>query len=240
VTSLFETDPFLAVAYIQPFWVVGILSSAGYGIVSTKFKTIREPMFVGLAIYTGAVVGLATIQPGDSLNALIFSGMAGLGFGAPLVLIIAGVQLSVPHHLIASASAVIVSARSLSGTAATAIFSAAFNDKLTTKLPRDVGRAAIAAGLSPKSIPLFVEAIATSNRTALLQVPDVTPDIIGLGVAAAKQAFADSLRVVFIIAAPFGGLALICTLFLGDLRETMNHHVDAPLEVLQAKPPWHR
>ncbi|KIW81596.1 hypothetical protein Z517_04622 [Fonsecaea pedrosoi CBS 271.37] len=237
VTSLFETDPFLAVAYIQPFWVVGIFSSAVYGFVSTRFKDIRRPMFVGLTIYTGAMIGLATIQPGDSLNALMFAGMAGLGFGAPLILIVAGVQLAVPHRLIASASAVIVSARALSGTAFTAIFSAAFNDKLTTNLPRDVGRAAAAGGLPSTSIPLFVEALATNNQTALLQVPGVTPGIVRLGVAAVKQAFADSLRVVFIIAAPFGILGLVCTLFLGDLKETMNYHVDAPVEILHAKHP---
>ncbi|OQU98702.1 hypothetical protein CLAIMM_04446 [Cladophialophora immunda] len=235
VTSLFETDPLLAVAYIQPFWVVGIFSSAVYGFLSTKFKNIRWPMFVGLTIYTGAMVGLATIQPGDSLNALMFSGLAGLGFGAPLILIVAGVQLAVPHRLIASASAVIVSARALSGTAFTAIFSVAFNNKLTSNLPHDVGRAAVIGGLPSTSISLFVEALAANNQTTLLQVPGVTPEIIRLGVAAVKQAFADSLRVVFIIAAPFGVLGLVCTLFLGDLRETMNYHVDAPVEVLHAK-----
>ena len=42
-------------------------------------------------------------------------------------------------------------------------------------------------------------------------MPDVTPVVIAAGVAALKQAMADSIRVVYMIAAPFGALACIGT-----------------------------
>jgi hypothetical protein len=48
-------------------------------------ELIRTPLFAGFLIYTGGLVGLATIQPRDGLRCLIFAGLAGLGFGAPLV-----------------------------------------------------------------------------------------------------------------------------------------------------------
>ena len=63
----------------------------------------------------------------------------------------------------------------------------------------------------------------------------VNPQIIGAGVIALKQAFADSIRVVYIIAAPFGLVACIACLFLGDMKKTMNYRVDAPLEEMKAK-----
>lgn len=69
------------------------------------------------------------------------------------------------------------------------------------------------------------------DTVTLDEVPGVTPTIIALCIRALRQAYADSLRVVFIIAVPFGVVACIASCFLGDLSETMNYHVDAPIEV---------
>jgi hypothetical protein len=237
--SLFETDPFLVVAREQPYWVVGGLCAVFWGYVSTKFRTIREPLFAGFLIFTAAIVGLATLQPGDSTNALVFSGLAGVGFGAPLILIITGVQLSTPHHLIATATAVTTSSRAVAATVFTAIYAAALNTRLTSNIPSYTAKAALSAGLPASSLPAFIKALAGGDTAALLKIPGVTPTIIGLGVAALKQAFADSLRVVYMIAAPFGALACIACLFLGNLRKTMNYSVDAPIEDLHAKPHHH-
>lgn len=66
-------------------------------------------------------------------------------------------------------------------------------------------------------------------------MPGVQPAIIGAGVSALLQAFADSIRVVYIIAAPFGALAVIACFFMGDLSKVMNYRVDAPVEDLHAK-----
>ena len=181
------------------------------------------------------MVGLATIEPNDSTSAVVFCGLAGLGFGAPLVLIIAGVQLSTPHHLIATATALTTSARAVSATVFTAIFAAALNTRLDKYIPTYIAKAVVGAGLPKSSVGPFIGALTASNATAITSVPGVTPIIIDSGVAALKQAFADGLRVVFIIAAPFGALACIGCFFLGDLKKTMNYRVDAPIEDLHAK-----
>jgi sugar phosphate permease len=97
------------VARGQPFWVACGLSTIFYGYASTKLRTIRAPLFVGFLLLTAGVIGFSTVQPNDSTRTIIFSGLAGIGFGGPLVLIIAGVQLSTPHHLIATATALTVS-----------------------------------------------------------------------------------------------------------------------------------
>jgi hypothetical protein len=203
--------------------------------MSARFRTIREPTFAGFLILTVGIVGLATIQPDDSLNALIFAGLAGIGFGSPLILVITGAQLSTPHHLIATATAVTTSSRAVAATVFTAIYGAALTGRLKHNIPTYIAKAALSAGLPATSLEAFIDALAHGNTAALPNIPGLNPTIVALGVAALKQASADAVRIVYIIAAPFGALACVASLFLGDLRKIMNYHIDAPLEDLHAE-----
>jgi hypothetical protein len=202
-----------------------------YGYASTKLRTIRWPLLVGFVFFTGGVIGYATIEPGDSANALAFNALAGLGFGAPLVLVVAGVQLSTPHPLIATATAVTTSARAVAATIFTAVYSAAVTDRLDRFIPEYVGKAATGAGLPASSVPSFIAALSQENATALTVVPGISSTIIAAGSDGLKHAYADGLRAVYMIAAPFGALACIACFFLGD-RLHWNYHVDAPVEDL--------
>ncbi|KIX02766.1 uncharacterized protein Z518_08708 [Rhinocladiella mackenziei CBS 650.93] len=231
---LFTDDPVLVVARSQACWIPALFSTVLWGFISTHFRTIREPLFVGFAVFTGGLIGLATIQPGQSISAIAFSCLMGVGFGAPLILVVTGVQLSTPHKLIATATACTTSSRAVAGAIFSAINAAAFNTRLKSYLPEYVARAASAAGLPVASLPEFIEALGTGDSATLATIPGVTPAVIAQGVRALQQAFADSVRIVFIIAAPFGVVACIGCLFLGDLRETMNYRVDAPIEDLHA------
>lgn len=234
-TALFEKDPFLLTARGTPFWIASGLSTLAWGYWSMRFGTVRAPLFAGFLIYTGGLIGFACIQPGDDLRAVIFSGLAGLGFGAPLVLIIAAVQLSTPHNLIATATAVTTSARAVGATVFTAIYAAAFSSAIGEKLPANIANAAVKAGLSSESVPKFIGALLSQNTTSLDAIPGVNSTIIDAAMVAQGQAYADSLHVVYYIAIPFGVIACITCFFLGDLRATMNYRVDAPVENLTAK-----
>ena len=216
-----------------------MLTTVLWGYASTKLRTIRAPLLFGFLIFTAGIVGLATLQPSDSTKAIVFAGLAGIGFGAPLILIIAGVQLSTPHHLIATATAVVTSSRAVAATVFTAIYAAALSTRLDKDIPSYTAKAALGAGLPASSLPAFIKALAAADTAALPKIPGVTPKIIAAGVAALKQAFADSIRVVYIIAAPFGALACIACFFLGDMHKTMNYRVDAPIEDLHARPHQH-
>lgn len=234
-SSLFETDPFLLAAREQAIWVSCGLSTVVYGYVSTKLRTVRSPLFVGFLLFTGGIIGLATIQPGESIMAIVFAGLSGLGMGGPIVVIIAAIQLSTPHHLIATATAVSTSSRALSATVFIAIYRAALTTRLDKYIPDYIGAAAVKAGLPQSSLKEFIGALAGDDATALSGIPGVTPTIINAGVAALKQAYTDGLRVVYMIAAPFGAAACIACFFLGDLKSVMNYSVDAPVEDLHAK-----
>ena len=220
---------------LQPFWIACALSTIVYGYASTKLRSIRSPLFCGFVIYTAGTVGLATIQPSDSTRAIIFSGLSGLGFGAPLILIVAGVQLSTPHHLIATATAATTSARAVAATVFTAIYSATLNTQLQKRTAPYISKAALEAGLPADSVKAFVQALTSHDSSGLEEIPGISASIINAGTQALKQSFADSVRIVFIIAVPFGVVGCLICLTLGNLKKTMNYRVDAPVEKLSAK-----
>ncbi|GAD99999.1 similar to MFS drug efflux pump [Paecilomyces variotii No. 5] len=234
-TSLFETNPFLVGAREQPYWVGSAIGTIVYGYASTKLRKVREPLFVGFLINTAGVAALASVQPGQSVSTLVYAGIAGFGYGAPLILITTGVQLSTPHHLIATATAAVASARSVSAAVFTAIFTAAVNSRLDQYIPGYVSRAALQAGLPPGSVPSFISALTNGNSTEVQTVTGATAAVIHAGALALKQAYADGIRVVFIITAPFGVVACLSCFFLGDLKEAMSYRVDAPIEDLHAR-----
>ena len=234
-TSLFTTNALKSTARLMPYWVAFVVSTPFYGYISTRFKVIREPLAFGFLLYTAGVVGLATIEPGESFNQLAFAALAGLGFGGPIVLITAGVQLNVPHHLMATATAVVNSSRAVGATIFTSIYAAILTRKLQTKIPTYVAEAAAKAGLPASSIPSFVDDLVANNQAKLSSVPGITPAIIQQGVAALKQAYADSLRYIFVIGAPFGLVACALCFLLCSYKHMMSYRVEAPVEDLHAK-----
>ena len=206
-----------------------------FSVWSSKFRTVRVPLFVGFAIFTAGAGSLASIQPGDNFQQLALVALVGIGFGGPLILVITGVQLSTPHKLLATATAITTSSRAVAIAVFTPIYSAALNERIAVNLPKQVGAAALNAGLPQNSLSAFITALSSNDEAALAQISGVTPAIIAAGVSGLKQAYADSIRVIFYIALPFGLIACIACLFLGDLHKTMNFRVDAPIEDLHAK-----
>lgn len=219
----------------EAYWIAALICSPIWAWGSSYFRTIKLPMFLGFLVYLGGTIGFATLQPDQSLNSLLFASLSGIGFGAPMVLILAGVQLSTPHSLIATATAVAVSSRAVFATIFTAIYSAILNNSLPGKVASMVPPALIGAGLPPDSIAAFITALNAQDPAAFAAVPGVTPTIIGVGVAAFKQAFADTVRLIYIIAAAFCLLATLGVLFIDPMKDGMNYRVEAPVEDLHAK-----
>ncbi len=192
-------------------------------------------MFAGFIIFTCGIIGMTTVQPDDSLNSIVFATMAGIGFGAPLVLVVAGVHLSTPHELIATATGLTCATRAVAATMSTAIFAAALTNRLNRDLPGYSAKAALDAGLPPSSLGDFLKALLSGDTSALSTIDHVTSEIVLAAQKAMLQAYADGFRIVYIIAAPFGAVACIVSLFLGNLKKVMTFRVDAPVEELHAK-----
>lgn len=184
---------------------------------------------------TGGLIGLANIQPSSSKRPIAFVALAGGGFAAPIILLTTLVQLSVPHSLIATGTAVLTSSRAVAAAVFTAIYAAAVNAQVAKWVPKLVPKAAISAGLSPQYAGEFTGALADENTAALAKIPGVTGEVIAAGVSALKQALADSFRVPYIIAASFGVVAVVLIWFVPDMTTLMHYGVDAPVEELHAK-----
>lgn len=80
------------------------------------------------------------------------------------------------------------------------------------------------------SLKLFAEQPAAFDKRS-----GVTAPIFADAMQAARQAQPDSLRIILIIAAPFGAMACVAYFFLSSLGETMNYRFDQPTEDLHAK-----
>ncbi|KAK4047064.1 hypothetical protein OIV83_005627 [Microbotryomycetes sp. JL201] len=234
--ALFETDPLLAPVRLLPFVLASAVATLVYGFWSTKARDVRWPLLVGFVIFAAGLAAIAgSLQPTSSTSFVVLGGLCGAGFGAPLILIIAGTQLCVPHSLIATGTAVITSTRAVAAAIFTASYSTALTNRLSVKIPGYIAPAALQAGLPPQSLPPFIGALANNQPQALAGVPGVTPVAIEAGIVALRHALADSFRIVYLIAAPFGVVAVVAALFLPSFRDTMHYEVDAPVEELQAK-----
>ncbi|KAF2650004.1 MFS general substrate transporter [Lophiostoma macrostomum CBS 122681] len=229
-SALFTSDPLgVAVRQLPLFCIAGAFTLV-YGWASSYLRDIKYPLFVGFAFYTAGIIGLATVQPGQSGVALATLSLAGVGLAGPLILILTGVQLAVPHHLMATATAMVVSCRTLGGSIFTAAYSTALSTRLNSNIPSYLAQAVAQAGLPPSSIGPFIGAFVGKDEAALAQIPGVTPAVLGAAGGAFQRAFADSIRVVYEIAAPFGAVACILCLLLPSFRSIMDHKIEAPLE----------
>ena len=188
-----------------------------------------------LGLIAHFAVGIATIQPGQSTRLLVFDALAGLGFAGPLVLIVSAVQLATPHHLIATSTAVITSSRAVAASTFTAIYGATLTKQTGVKLPKYVAAAAIAGGVPMQYVMSFVGAFLKNDMATLKTIPEVTPGVIASALEALDHALADSFRVIYIIAIPFGAVAVILCFFIEDLSKLMTYRVEAPVEELTAK-----
>ena len=171
-------------------------------------------------MYASGVGALILVRPGDSTNALVFSGIAGFGFGAPLALVVASVQLAVHHSVLATATALIASARAISIAVFTAIYTVAFNASLKSSRADWMPKAAAQASVPAPSIPNFISEITTGTPNVAL-IPGLTTSMIQAGVLASQYGTSDALRVVFAIAMPFGVISAVLAYFLGSNKE---HH----------------
>lgn len=84
------------------------------------------------------------------------------------------------------------------------------------KLPSNIAKAGIEAGLPSSSVTQFVGGLAGQNTTLLMSTPGVTPAIIGAGADALLDTYLKSFRSVWITAIPFVALAAVGMLFSPD------------------------
>ena len=106
-----------------------------------------------------------------------------------------------------------------------AIYITTVNARRLKYISSYVAEAAIQNGIPTALVPAF------GDNAALLQITGVATTIIISGVIALRQAFADGIRIVFIIAAASCAVAGAGVLLMQDLTDSMNYRVDVPSKI---------
>lgn len=253
--SLFYTTDSLAVGlhYSIAFYAFFTFAALA-GVYCWKTKSLRLPTFVAFGFFLIFNILMATAnQKTPEANIWAYPLFLGAGLGIALTTLMTAAHFSTPPELIALASGLMISVRSLGGTVGLAIYNAIFHAALTQNLASKIAAATLPLGLPQSSLGPLIGALSANNATALAEIPGVNPAIIGAGAGALLDAFSIAFRKVWITAGAFAFVALVskhhpptpCHLrrtvpdvgvrlastFMIDPRADFNDHIDAPAEV---------
>ena len=204
----------------------------GYGIISGMVffnwamslfgGANRELLALATAIMTAGTAAMAALTPSTPALA---KGISFLGaFGSGGLLSTPGIMLTIvsPDELIATISAVLVSTKYIGASIGYAVYFNVLQRSLSELLPKNVGIAALGAGLPVNELAEFLEAMLTPNATALSTYP---LSVIQVAEQAVQVSYIASFKLVYLVSIAFGGTAFVCCLFLGDIKRFMTDRV---------------
>ncbi|KAH8594915.1 major facilitator superfamily domain-containing protein [Bisporella sp. PMI_857] len=229
-TVLYDHDPLIAgTRYGINFIVYAIAAIVG-GAICAATKKIKIPTAVAFVSMIIFFICMATATTGSSKAVWGYPVFLGIGLGVALCALLSVAQFSTPSELIAITSGLMISVRSLGGSIGLAIYNAIFTAKFTANLGTKIAEAVLPLGLPQSSLPSLIGALASNNQSALLLVPDITPQIIGAGAGGLFEAYSIGFRFVWISAGCFTVIAAALAVFLVDPVKEFNRHIDAPAE----------
>jgi hypothetical protein len=134
----------------------------------------------------------------------------------------------VPDSLLATATALTLSIRTIGGTIGFTVYYNVFVNKLDQALPAKVAEYVSEAGLPIDDIPGFVSAFLTSP-SRIVGTPDYAPEIVASAQIGTKWAYAYALKYVWLCSIPFGTLAVILFCLLPSIRKYQTNRVAVAL-----------
>jgi uncharacterized membrane protein YwzB len=221
-----------------PFGAACIIGGVGSGILLPILgpKSGTTPFLVVAVFLQVIFIPLMSLPgPDDKSMALGFSFAGALGkyqrlpyvrvltrlagIGITELVTVLMVQLAAPDKWIGFATGALGLMRSMGGSAGTAIYTTIFQSKAHTIVPERVASAAVAAGLPQSSIPEFLS-ILMGSIGDITSVPGATPNIIAVAQLAAKNAYVESFKYVWLTSIAFGVVALICAVSTRDVSRS--------------------
>lgn len=197
---------------------------------STEFKQLKWPVVFGILAFLVATIGWATCTADSWIRALVFSGVAGLGFASILMLLVTLVQLSTPPLYIGVASALAISARTLGGTVGYGVSTVIYNNLYDSRMATKIAAAVAPLGFDMSNVGSLIGGILSHNTAA---VPGLTPDILAAANAANREASEYAYARIWWATIPAVILALFGMTFIRDPSDRMDWVVDAPLEKIK-------
>jgi hypothetical protein len=179
-----------------------------------------------------ATICFAFIQPSWGTPQIIFTAITGIGCAGPLTLLVACVQFTAPHAFLSTATGLAFSARAIGGAFGTAVIYAIVNSRVASKLPGDVGSAAIAAGLPASSVAALLKGMKGSSASKFRGkgVPGANEAIMNAAWDASHWSYARAYRLGFWSVVPFVALATIAVACMQGVKKLMTEKVEATVE----------
>ncbi|KAF6826676.1 siderophore iron transporter [Colletotrichum plurivorum] len=229
VSVLYETDAVLVgtrYSLMAVASMVGSLICGWYCAVTRRLRWLTVGAFLVFVVFFAC---MATTNRGSSDPVWFYPVLLGFALGMTLTTLITAAQLCIPPELIAIASGLIISVRSLGGTIGIAIYNVIFNHSMS-HMPGNVAAAVVPAGFNPENLGGLIGGLTTHDNELLASLPGITPEILAKAGTALLDTYVVAFRNVWIAAACFVAVAVVAAAFLFDPKKEFNNHIDAPLE----------
>ncbi|KIX02552.1 uncharacterized protein Z518_08493 [Rhinocladiella mackenziei CBS 650.93] len=155
--------------------------------------------------------------------------VAGLGIGGIVVPASIITTIICPDDIIATVTALTLSIRVIGGCVGYTTYYNVFANKFKTKVLEQVGGVMVGqlGFTNPYYVMDAIDATATSLLENLREIPGITGNETAyqIVVTAGQIAYSESYKWVFLVSIAFGGAAILCSLFLGNIDKYMDDHV---------------
>ena len=178
-----------------------------------------------LSVVSGAQ---AIVTPTSNIASTILTALIGGLVAAATVITTTMIQLGVPHEFIGVATGLAITMRSVGGSVATTIYSTVLSSRFKSYLVTDAAGPLAAAGVNPESVgPIIAALLSGSAHDPVLA--GLSPEVLGLAAQGIKEAFAHSLRIVYLVSIAFGVIGTICVSFSKNVDHLMTKKIEVRL-----------
>jgi Fungal trichothecene efflux pump (TRI12) len=204
----------------------------GIAIGKGRFFGSNRILFYGAFLKMISDVVFTTLTPNKFPLALGMGFLAMFGMGLSLVALIVCVQLASDDKHIGLATLVLGSIRAIGGSVAVTIYTSIMNNTLQIDLPQRVGKALVPLGVTAQNVGKLLAVLKSNPKhpELALQIPGVTPQILGMVGEISKWSWAKAFQNIYYAAVAFSVMAVIASLFVKDISQNMTDNIAVTLK----------
>jgi len=192
----------------------------------TKGK-IRLLMFISCCFMTAGSGGLAALNLDNLWASYLLLVISGLGIGGIVVPASIITAIICPDEMIATVTALTLSIRVLGGAIGYSIYYNVFSSHFKENAKFYIGGTCLQLGITDiTEIESIIQLTAAGLLPAIRKLPGVDTDqTYDTIVLAGQLAYIRSYPWVYYVSIAFGGVSIICSLFLGNIQKYMDDHI---------------
>jgi len=228
IADLFTTDSIRIAVILCPYLITSSLGCLPAGILMGKTKSYRT-LLVGALVWTSLWLGLMALLDANKMKtSFAFSALFGIGTAVTTVIPIVALTLSVPSFLLGTAGTLSISCRALGGLIGITIFTAIFNNRLSSlAVPQFATILSVHGNHTPPSALLGA---LMSGAPHALDSFHLDSDLSALVEAAYVQSRHASWKFVWVALSVLVAFNAAVCCFLKPVRSMMSEHVESVLE----------